>query len=310
MTSVHVYTGVRRKNRDAGYVAGRVGAYQIVEGAGPDGGFWFAKGRGEVKRFRSRAEAEEHAGRPGSTREVEDSADAIPSQNETWGFNTGSSKTFGTVADKIKRKFGLSDEEARDFLDSRYGRHLSDAIRNTGSIDGLSWLADAVRQFKKEAKDASRDSVRDSAATTRVRLRAWNKKARDCACGGMRDDSALQVNEYGPSRRGRPGGFYWAYGSKASGPFPTEQAAREDAKRNGVVTDDSSMPADEPPRDNRETVYHYEARLYARAVALRLEADKMKDLDKAQPIYKRAALLTERLTRSRRGVFDGGGDML
>lgn len=45
----------------SGYVVNRIGQYQIIEGSGPDGGFWFAKGRGENKSFKSRALAEEHA---------------------------------------------------------------------------------------------------------------------------------------------------------------------------------------------------------------------------------------------------------
>ena len=45
----------------SGYVVSRVGRYQIVEGSGKDGGYWFATGRGETVRFKTRKEAEEHA---------------------------------------------------------------------------------------------------------------------------------------------------------------------------------------------------------------------------------------------------------
>jgi hypothetical protein len=40
---------------------GKIEKYEIFEGAGTDGGSWMAKGRGEVKRFKTRREAEEHA---------------------------------------------------------------------------------------------------------------------------------------------------------------------------------------------------------------------------------------------------------
>lgn len=45
----------------SGYVVKRIGPYEIIEGTGPDGGDWFARGKGETKRFRSRADAEGHA---------------------------------------------------------------------------------------------------------------------------------------------------------------------------------------------------------------------------------------------------------
>lgn len=47
--------------KDHAFTVGRIGVYQILEGAGTDGGAWFAKGRGETKRFTSRRLAEEHA---------------------------------------------------------------------------------------------------------------------------------------------------------------------------------------------------------------------------------------------------------
>jgi hypothetical protein len=46
---------------DHWYKAGHVGLYDILEGAGTDGGDWVARGRGETVKFKSRKEAEEHA---------------------------------------------------------------------------------------------------------------------------------------------------------------------------------------------------------------------------------------------------------
>lgn len=47
--------------QDHSYVVDRIGEYTVNEGAGVDGGFWFAKGRGENKRFKSRQDAVSHA---------------------------------------------------------------------------------------------------------------------------------------------------------------------------------------------------------------------------------------------------------
>jgi len=44
-----------------GSIVTRIGGYAIIEGIGPDGGFWFAKGHGELKKFKTRKLAEEHA---------------------------------------------------------------------------------------------------------------------------------------------------------------------------------------------------------------------------------------------------------
>jgi hypothetical protein len=51
--------------RDHWFRVGRVGRYDILQGAGTDGGDWMAREISgpdrEVKRFKSRKEAEEHA---------------------------------------------------------------------------------------------------------------------------------------------------------------------------------------------------------------------------------------------------------
>ena len=58
--------GAVRKTKDHGYVVNRIGDYSIIEGAGVDGGWWFAKevrgkGKLETKKFKTRSQAEEHA---------------------------------------------------------------------------------------------------------------------------------------------------------------------------------------------------------------------------------------------------------
>jgi hypothetical protein len=57
---------MKQKVNDHGYVVNRMGDYHIIEGAGVDGGWWFAKevrgkGKLETKKFKTRAQAEEHA---------------------------------------------------------------------------------------------------------------------------------------------------------------------------------------------------------------------------------------------------------
>jgi hypothetical protein len=48
-------------NRFHGYVHSRIGGYKIIEGIGPHGGDWMAKGRGEAKIFDNKKDAIEHA---------------------------------------------------------------------------------------------------------------------------------------------------------------------------------------------------------------------------------------------------------
>ena len=52
---------MKQKVRDDGYVVTTIGKYKIIEGIGPDGGDWFASAPGDVKRFKTRREAEEYA---------------------------------------------------------------------------------------------------------------------------------------------------------------------------------------------------------------------------------------------------------
>jgi hypothetical protein len=47
--------------KDHAYVVSRIGPYTISEGAGVDAGWWFVKGRGENKKYKSRQDAEMHA---------------------------------------------------------------------------------------------------------------------------------------------------------------------------------------------------------------------------------------------------------
>lgn len=47
--------------KDAGYIVARIGKYEIIEGSGPDGGWWFASAPGDKKKFKTEKKAREHA---------------------------------------------------------------------------------------------------------------------------------------------------------------------------------------------------------------------------------------------------------
>ncbi len=94
----------------------------------------------------------------------------IASQNKEQGFygqimrshpkvvnlsRDAAAKLFGAFASHIASKFGLKPEQARDYLDSAYGRHLGDQISSTGVTDVKSLpdsiqteLAKTVQKFK------------------------------------------------------------------------------------------------------------------------------------------------------------------
>ena len=65
--------------KDHGYVVNRIGSYEIIEGAGVDGGWWYAKERKgrpplETKKFKTRREAEEHARMSDDYKNIDDAA--------------------------------------------------------------------------------------------------------------------------------------------------------------------------------------------------------------------------------------------
>ena len=101
----------------------------------------------------------------------------IFSENEGWGyFNaarssalldmTGNADSAGTdtqnqmahatardafarvVAELVSAKHFKNAEKAREFLDSRYGRHLGDDIGHDKPIAACTWLPKAVRQYR------------------------------------------------------------------------------------------------------------------------------------------------------------------
>lgn len=101
----------------------------------------------------------------------------ITTQNESWGFYnearnsalrsiTGDPDSYGTDAQRVQaeklaaKAFDRVARElvsagtvqtkdvARDFLDSRMGRHLGDQIGHTGLAASVKWLGHAVRDWK------------------------------------------------------------------------------------------------------------------------------------------------------------------
>jgi hypothetical protein len=67
-------------------------------------------------------------------------------------------KRFGSLASQISSKFGLSSTQARDYLDSRNGRHLVDEIGMNGDVTTVGWVANSIRDFLRtyNAKEFSR----------------------------------------------------------------------------------------------------------------------------------------------------------
>lgn len=69
----------------------------------------------------------------------------LPTNNECWGFY---GTTKGTPAEKAAAfdaacrhymtVYGLDATDARNLLDSRFGRHLADALTNPNT--GLAWI--------------------------------------------------------------------------------------------------------------------------------------------------------------------------
>jgi hypothetical protein len=90
---------------------------------------------------------------------INPTAATLPTRNESWGF-------FGTVETALESTYeaerqyeaaqralmtlGLTAEQARDYLDSRDGRHLADAALGTcHSVLEVPWLAKSIRGFLK-----------------------------------------------------------------------------------------------------------------------------------------------------------------
>lgn len=63
--------------------------------------------------------------------------------------NDAVAREFSRVANElISAGHFDSPDQARDFLDSAYGRHLANEIGHKGSIRGVKWLDRSVRKFK------------------------------------------------------------------------------------------------------------------------------------------------------------------
>jgi hypothetical protein len=91
-----------------------------------------------------------------------DMPEILATRNEAWGFfgttlsNTGCSDAdardiWDDVNCELIHEFGLTSEQARDFLDSRDGRHLADAMTHDGWISGPlpTWTRRSIIRFLK-----------------------------------------------------------------------------------------------------------------------------------------------------------------
>lgn len=92
---------------------------------------------------------------------------ALPTKNEGYGFHGAmrgdsgglgkdqAAQRFAAVSSHLQTVHGLSPHEARDFLDSRMGRHLGDEIGGTKDPEAVQWrggLGATVRDWKRERK--------------------------------------------------------------------------------------------------------------------------------------------------------------
>jgi len=88
----------------------------------------------------------------------------LPSRNKVWGFfgsflhNTGqdspggAAAAFDSVLTDLVRRYGMSEIDARDFLDSKCGRHLADAtVGSHGFVANYpTWLGKETKRWRKD----------------------------------------------------------------------------------------------------------------------------------------------------------------
>jgi len=106
-------------------------------------------------------------------------AAAITSKNQEHGFYNEAringmadkllASTFNRVASTLVSQFKLTPQQARDFLDSRDGRHLADAMITDGNLGPMpAWLGSQVKRFLKQygpSLSASQAKAAAAAAT-------------------------------------------------------------------------------------------------------------------------------------------------
>lgn len=137
-------------------------------------------------------------------------------RNPGYGFSGGATKTngpavFAKVREQLQSKFGLKPEEARDFLDSTYGRHLSDELDGSADLSRVTWLARAVREWKRKydpsdygdrARDASKQvSLSYRRAMEKVRNGEWEAQTDLRKMGQSWGSQEFRISA-GPSKGG------------------------------------------------------------------------------------------------------------
>lgn len=126
----------KAKVNDHGYVVNRMGDYHIIEGAGVDGGWWFAKevrgkGKLETKKFKTRAQAEEHARM------------SQPNRDE----------------DVMKQKDGLTSEDKRQIQESI--RRLESKRKEAIKAGKENYLNSEIARLKKALEEPTDFFMRD-----------------------------------------------------------------------------------------------------------------------------------------------------
>lgn len=108
-----------------------------------------------------------------------------PTSDERTLSEAAGHKAFSQAAnDLVEQGHFDSHNEARDFLDSRIGRHLGDAAGHDTSVKTVSWLKSAVKDYKKSLAEGTRAT--DTASDPDKVTATWSDAAREAAAAAKR----------------------------------------------------------------------------------------------------------------------------
>jgi len=134
--------------KDHGYVVNRIGSYEIIEGAGVDGGWWYAKERKgrpplETKKFKTRREAEEHA------RMSTDDAAYDP----TTPKNIAKAKALSVAQGKAASDAKVEVKQQSDVGSNQWGIYVDGKLVEGGFFSKSAAEEASVQYSKDEAYD-------------------------------------------------------------------------------------------------------------------------------------------------------------
>ena len=134
--------------KDHGYVVNRIGSYEIIEGAGVDGGWWYAKERKgrpplETKKFKTRREAEEHA------RMSTDDAAYDPTKPK----NIAKAKALSVAQGKAASDAKVEVKQQSDVGSNQWGIYVDGKLVEGGFFSKSAAEEASVQYSKDEAYD-------------------------------------------------------------------------------------------------------------------------------------------------------------